>query len=49
MVNFMNNCMSLGRMGYGAAVTYSLFLIIAIFSFGGMGVLKTWRKFNEKE
>jgi cellobiose transport system permease protein len=48
MVNFMDRGLSLGRMGYGAAVTYSLFLIIMLFAFTGMGVLKTWRKFNEK-
>ena len=38
MVNFMDQSLSLGRFGYGAAITYGLFMIIAIFSFLGIGL-----------
>jgi cellobiose transport system permease protein len=39
MVNFMDRSMTLGRFGYGAAITYSLFLIIAVFSIVGVKFL----------
>jgi cellobiose transport system permease protein len=48
MVNFMDQSLALGRFGYGAAITFGLFIIIAIFSFTGIGLMKMWGKHNEK-
>lgn len=47
MVNFMDQSLSLGRYGYGAAITFSLFLIIAIISFTGIKLISLWGKRNE--
>lgn len=44
MVNFMDRSLTLGRFGYGGAITYGLFLIIAVFSFAGIKILGLGRE-----
>ena len=44
MVNFMDQSLSLGRFGYGASITYGLFVIIALFSFFGIGLSRIGEK-----
>jgi cellobiose transport system permease protein len=44
MVNFMDQSLTLGRFGYGGAITYGLFLIIAVFSFVGIKILGLGRE-----
>jgi multiple sugar transport system permease protein/cellobiose transport system permease protein len=40
MVFFFNYCFKQGRMGFGAAITYFLFLVILIVVFGGQILLR---------
>ncbi len=44
MVNFMDQALTLGRFGYGASITYGLFLIIAVFSFIGIKLTRMGEK-----
>lgn len=49
MTNFMDQSLKMGRIGYGAATTYSLFLIILVFTFIGMAVIKKGGKALEEK
>ena len=49
MTNFMDQSMKMGRLGYGAATTYSLFLIILVFTLIGMAVIKKGGKILEEK
>ncbi len=49
MTNFMDQSLKMGRIGYGAATTYSLFLIILVFTLIGMVVIKKGGKILEEK
>ena len=48
MTNFIDQSIQNGRLGFGASVTYGLFIIIFIVTFAGVRILKIGREEDEK-
>jgi ABC-type sugar transport system permease subunit len=48
MVYFYENCLRQGRLGYGAALTYSLFMIILVFTFFTLFIIRKRGGNNEE-
>jgi len=49
MVYFYENCLRQGRLGYGAALTYSLFMVILAFTFLTLFIIKKRGGNNEED